>query len=495
MHAPDEKNLENMLLLSTGKLFGFLLAFFIPFFLSRWLTIESYGTYKQLILLWMIFLQIQNLGMDLGLFYFVKTYPENAPIFSSNVIIVNFATTVLTVCVLNVFSMNVANILNNDQLTTYLPYFSLVLLFSIPAQHFEHYLVSLDKIKWSIALESVHEIFKSGIIILGFLLYDSLKYVLLMLSALYFIKLLTLIWFNHRLIKHRHVDVTKGATWLRKQVLYGFPLGIARLISAVIYFDKIIISFMYSITQFTVYSVGCFEIPFARTVLNTIWELAAMEMVVAQNENMRQRLIFLMKDTLRKISILSIPIVIFGVVFGNEIITFIFSSTYESSVPYFRLFMLTFITNSFDCELIFRVFKENKIFLKIQTLNLFLTLSMMTTFGVIYGPFGALGGKVIASFISLYIMFIKVRGFLKLSISDFVPWNNIAFITLACTTFSTITYIASSFIKLTGLVQLSFCSLLYFSLVFVSFSLFGIFSPMEKEYFKRKIVYLKQKAI
>ena len=224
MLGTEEKNFENMLILSGGKFFGFFLTFLIPFFLSRWLTIEDYGTYKQIILLWMIFLQIQNLGMDLGLFYFVKTDPRNAPIFSLNVTAANLATTLLTIGALLFFSGQISNLLNNSQLAAYIPYFCLVLLFSIPAQHFEHYLVSMDKIKWAFILEGLHEISKSCIIIMGFLFYNSLKTVLLMLSLLYLIKLCILVCFNIGLIKRHQINLSTGTPFLLKQVAYGFPL-------------------------------------------------------------------------------------------------------------------------------------------------------------------------------------------------------------------------------------------------------------------------------
>ncbi|MEK6623591.1 MAG: oligosaccharide flippase family protein [Bdellovibrionota bacterium] len=488
MLGTEEKNFENMLILSGGKFFGFFLTFLIPFFLSRWLTIEDYGTYKQIILLWMVFLQIQNLGMDLGLFYFVKTDPRNAPIFSLNVAAANLATTLLTIGALLFFSGQISNLLNNSQLATYIPYFCLVLLFSIPAQHFEHYLVSMDKIKWAFILEGLHEISKSCIIIMGFLFYNSLKTVLLMLSLLYLIKLCILICFNISLIKRHHINLSTGAAYLLKQVAYGFPLGIARIISAIIYFDKLIISFMYSVVQFTVYSVGCFEIPFVHTVLNTIWELASLEMVVARNTNDHQRLIALMRDTLRKIAILSIPIALFCIVFGKEIIIFIFSATYKNSVPYFRLFMLTFVANAFDCELLFRVCRENTVFLKIQVLNLLLTLLMMIFLGMIYGPLGALAGKIIAASISLIVMFKSVRRFLGVPLSEFLPWANIVWITLLCAFLSSSTYIFTTLAGMSGVLQLSFAATIYFVSVFLILSSFGIVSEMEKEYFKRKII-------
>ncbi|MBI2521716.1 MAG: oligosaccharide flippase family protein [Bdellovibrio sp.] len=494
-----EKNLENMMLLSLGKFLGFMLAFIIPFFLSRWLSIQEYGTYKQLILLWMIFMQVQNLGMDLGLFYFVKTYPGSAPIFSINVISINTVTTLLTISALNYFSFHVANFLNNPQLTTYIPYFSFVLLFSIPAQHFENYLVSLGKIKSAFILEGVHEISKSCIIIIGFLFYNSLESVLVMLSILYFVKLSILIWFNHGLFDWVNINYASILNYMKKQILYGVPLGIARVISAIIYFDKLIISLMYSVAQFTIYSVGCFEIPFVHTVLNTIWELAALEMVAARNNNDRSYVITMMRDTIRKISILAIPIALFGIIFGNEIIIFIFSSTYKSSVPYFRLFMLTFLTNSFDCELLFRVFRENKAFLKIQAVNLCLTLLLMITLGKTYGPMGALAGKVAASSISLLIMFKKVRSILDVPLADFIPWGQIVRMLLLCLFLLSLIYIITVNINQNLMLQLSLAALLYFPSAFLIFARLGIVTETEKDYFKRKMehlnIFVKQRIV
>ncbi|HAZ13632.1 MAG: hypothetical protein A2X86_13950 [Bdellovibrionales bacterium GWA2_49_15] len=490
MNVANEKNFENMLILSSGKLFGFCLSFMIPFFLSRWLTIEDYGTYKQLILIWMIFMQVQNLGMDLGLFYFVKTYPKDSPILSINVMIVNLFTTLMTVAVLGILSETLANVLHNPGLATYIPSFSLVLIFSIPSQHFENYLISLGKIKWAFVLEGIHEIAKSCIILAGFLFFNSLRAVLLMLATLYMIKLTILLWYNLRAFKKQSLDISSGVAFLMKQVLYGFPLGIARIISALIYFDKLIISFMYSVTQFAIYSVGCFEIPFIRTMLNTMWELTSLEMVAAHNSKDSARLVSLMRDTMRKVSIIAIPIAIFGIIFAQEVIVGFFSSTYMASVPYFKLFMLVFLVNSFDCELLFRVFKANKIFLKIQILNLILTMMMMIILGLTYGPLGALVGKVISSAVSLAIMFKNVRRPLGVTLSEFVPIDIILWITVLCTVLGYSLLLVGNLAQLNGLTHLILSACLYFTTALLIFASLGIISEMEKEYFKRKILLL-----
>jgi len=485
----DDHKLEHTLVLASSRLLGFFLAISIPVFLSRWLTIQDYGTYKQIILLWMIFLQIQNLGMDLGLFYFVKLNQKHGPLYSLNVTIFNLMSTYITVLLLHHYGHVMADFMHNPGLVAYLSEFSWLLLFSIPAQHFEHYLMSLGMIKWTVITESIHEFLKAIAIIFGFYYFKSLQMVLQMLVIIYFVRLTSLVAFNIFLVRSNRLSLLSQLTYFKQQFNYGLPLGISRFIATFVYFDKIVVSALFSVTKFTIYSVGCFEIPFVSTILHTVWDVGALEMVVACKNKNKDELITLWHDTMRKISILTIPTFVFCLFFAREIIVTIFSTQYEGSVPYFRLFIFTFLINAFDCELLFRIFRENSRYLKIQIFNLVVTLSMMISLGLMFGPLYALLGKVMANVVISYLMQRNAAKLLNLKLVNVLPYKVISKIVLLCSSVAMLLILILHSSSVSHFYVLVSGFMLFSSIVFILFIVNGIITDEEIKYLRQMLDY------
>ena len=192
----DKAHFEKTVLLSIGHLAVVVAGFLVPVFLSRYLTVEAFGSYKQLLLIYLFLMGIGHMGMDNGLFYFIKTYPGKEGIFSFNAM--RFDTALATVfgfCLV-AFRQPISEWFHNPALADVFPLFALFVLFSIPAQHFEHYLTVLDEIKSAIILSVAYEAVKAGVIVGGFYFFHSLEAVFLGLAVLAFAKFAALFAFN-----------------------------------------------------------------------------------------------------------------------------------------------------------------------------------------------------------------------------------------------------------------------------------------------------------
>lgn len=479
--------LKNTAILSMGRVIGFALSFFIPFFLSRWLPVDEYGTYKQIMLIWMFLYQVTNWGVDEGLFFFIKSHPEKKSIFSLNTIIFDLFMTTIVAIVLFSFPSLLASLFNNSDIINYIPVFCILILISIPIQHFEHLLVTTGEIKLALVLEVSYELLKSAIILSGFYFTQSLYIILYGLIALSSLKfVIVLAYIKKDFIKY-NLSIHELKDFFKKQVSHGMPLGAARFFNTIVYFDKLIISTLFSVTQFTIYSVGCFEIPIILGISVTIWDLTAMDMVPAFVKGNVERLKEMWQFTINKIMQFYIPICVYFFLFSSEIILFIFSEKYIDSIPYFRIYILIFMMYSLNFEAVFRSFSANTSLVKIQFFNLVFSLLMIVSMGYFFGPLAALIGKLIAITFVTSIMFYSMSKKIGVSLKEIVDWKKIAFI------FSISVFIGIFFRVIANQVEgylflkLAFSFSLYSLFIFSSFHFTNIFTADEKMFINKKL--------
>lgn len=427
-------HIKKTAILTLGQVAGLGIGFVIPIFLSRWLTVEAYGTYKQLMFLYVLALLTVHMGIDWGLFYFIKREPSRAPLFSLNVMLVDLGMATLVIAVGVIGGNFFAALLKNPELALYFPAFAPFLLFSVPAHHFHHYLVVLDRIKAAFWLMVIFESTKALIILAGYFFFNSLFVVLWGLGALALVRLLALLWWNLYLCGKYEQPLREHRANLREQIRFALPLGISNLVTLLLRLDRFIVSSFFGLKSFTVYSVGCFELPVVENTVTTMADLMSFDMVEARKTEDWEKIKTLWLSTLKRIALLHLPLAVFSIVFAREIITFIYSETYAESASYFVVFSLIFLLPSFTPEVIFRVFAKPGWILRIRAVAVVYTLSFVAIFAWALGPLGALYGKLAADLITAVVQLTCARRLMNLSAAEILPYKEIAAVTLVSAT-------------------------------------------------------------
>lgn len=471
------------MVLAVGHAAVVVFTFLVPWFLSRWLTIEAYGTYKQLMVIYLLAMAVTHFGMDNGLFYFIKSHPGKEAIFSLNAMLFAGLMAVLVASALALARDPLAHSFNNPELAGYLPYFCLFLALSVPTQHFEHYLTVIDDIKGALYLTVLYEAAKSAVIVAGFYFTGSLRIVLGGLAALAAFRFLCLLAFNIRRLPPGAAE--EMGRHLRAQLRFSVPQGGANLIATAMKLDKVIISALFPVRQFTLYAVGCFELPLIGSVSNTLTDLMSFGMVDARRRG-ENTYASLWHSTMRKVALLQIPIVTFFVFFAEETIVFIFSETYRESARYFRVFVLTLLVSAFSAEILFRVFARTKLLLGLQLGAALYTLGLVLSLAYSHGPMGALVGKLIADLVSFALYSRFAAGFLELSAKEYLPWKALAGIALVSVVVATLVATLSHALFTKPLFLLAFGFAAYGALVFLLCLVTGLIKEDETRYLKDK---------
>lgn len=429
--------LKKTFVLAIGQTIGYGFQLALPFFLSRYLSVEGYGTFRQVTLLQWFFLSTLHMGMNNTLFNFVGKAPEDHGVYSLNTMLSSLVSAVICGGLLVIFRNEIGALLNNPELPQYLPWFALYLVFAAQTQQLENYLLVLDKVTLCSVMTFFNIALPALAVISGYWFFASLKAVLLMFLLFEMVKVFLLCRFNWR-----HLDLSRHQRWFfaaawREQWQFSYPLGISNIINFFLQMDRFIVSAFYSVQQFASYAVGCFDIPVVPFVVNNIHDFMSIDMIRALRANDYEALADIWREAMRLIVLLTLPLLVYFAFFAEDVITFVFSETYRDSAHYFRVFVFTLVIGYCDPEVIFRVFPETDLFMKQQLA--FGSLSLVGILlgayaGVVWGlgPMGALLAKLIIGGAGLLVRLAYCRRFLRLSWRAFIYWRHLGLMIVIC---------------------------------------------------------------
>lgn len=479
-HPHSSSSFQRALLLTGAKIFGIIFSFIIPMYLGRHLEVETYGTYKQVMLIYGFAQLALHLGFDDSVFYFMRWDRKNFSLYSLNSLIFNILTTGLVALALVFFREGIAKLLNNPDLAQYLPWLGVLIVFTQCSVQLEGFLINLDRFRSRLYLDAGTELLKALAIMAAFWFYDSLLVALFLL-----IGLMVLRWAWMLTIMHSHkvaAGVRYRDSWslFMTQARYGLPLGISRIVQNLMNMENLFISSFFNIKQFTYYSVGCFENPLINSARISLYEVANIELIDQIKHNNFKGAVDVWQKMTKKLLLIVIPFTVYMMFFSQELIVFIFSDKYLESVPYFTIFNIYILLASLNPEPLFRSTSHSGAALKLRTAGALLGMSLI--FGGAYwgGPMAVLWGKVIATGLVNISGLIIGAKFFKSRVYQLFIWRDIG-----------LTILLS--VVLSFLVRLGFSNITWhpfwvlaasFSLYFIALSVFAIRTRLisEEEY-------------
>ena len=392
----DKESFKNMALLTGARIFGILFSLFIPMYLGRKLSVETYGTYKQIMLVFWFAQVALNLGVDDSAYYHLRKKPKLFPYYSFNALIFNIITAGLIWLLLVLFKIPISMLVKNPDLNQYLFLTGLLLFLTICSMQIEGILIGLNRMKDRLFLEVGVEVVKSAAILFSFLFFNSISAVLISLSMIMGLKFLYTVYTIENYRKIEGLDYRNGLHFLKEQIRFGLPLGISRVLQNLLNIENFFISSYFSLVQFTYYSIGCFENPIINAARTSLYELVNIELIDAEKENNHYKSMQVWKRMNRKLFLIVLPFVIYMLFFAKELITFVFSDKYLESVPFFMVFNFYIIAGCLNPEPLFRATNHTKWTFHLRLFGLFLGASFIFLGAYYFGALYALVGKTLA---------------------------------------------------------------------------------------------------
>lgn len=484
----EKQAFNKVVLLTLARVFGIVFTIFIPMYLGRKLSIETYGTYKQIMLFFWFSQVALNFGLDDSAYYYLRKNPNNFPLYNFNALVFNLFSTGFLWLVLSLYKYQISSLVGNQGLAQYLPILGYLILVTVSSMQIEGILIAgLNRFNERLIVEVGTEILKSLSTFCAFYYFNSVYVVLVFFSIIMSIRLLSVIIIIHQCKKQKKLSYLSAPSFFISQLKYGIPLGISRVLQNILNMENFFISSFFSLIQFTYYSIGCFENPLVNAARTSMFELANLDLGYAMVQNNKIKAIEIWRSMTRKLFLVIVPFVVYMIFFSKEIITFIFSTKYLPSVPFFMVFNIYLFVGALNPEPIFKATSNTYLALKIKIIGLILGILLLVGGAYLGGPIWALVGKITGVFMMNVIGLIFAAKLLSTSVFKLFQWKELAGITL-------LSFIASAFLRLIFLkivwgpffiLALSFC--MYVLLLFVLSCWMHLIKDDEIYYLKSKI--------
>lgn len=449
MASITDTNNKYAVYLAVGKILAMVTQFAMPLFLTRFLTKSDYGIYCQYYL-WLTFLgNILNMGIQSNLYFF---YPNTTEEERSTVV---WNTLLLQIIIgglsLIIFAIPgfVELILGNGEILRFAPYIVLGVFLFIPSTLITP-LATVRKDKMINMFYPVTDVILKIILVIAFALIfhtiEAIIWAIILLQTIQFVFVVGYVGINYRFSrKSTSVSIAK------QQLAYSLPFGIAIILKQICSrFDKIICTSVLSTEEYAIYAMAFFGIPGIMQVYDSICQVNVLNMATAFKAGEENKVSVLYRRFIRQTLSFSLPIIMIVYLFAPQIITTLFSEEYTASIPFFRIYILTFIVGMLGCGTILRAVNKTRL-----TMWAFLIASVFcipTTYYLVkeYGVWGAIVSATINTVVPKLIQTVFEVKIMKIHIKDYLPWRDI--LKIFCITFAMLV----PFILLDNTYELSF---------------------------------------
>jgi len=411
---------KQMALLFSGRTAAFFFSLFIPIVLVRTLSVEEFGLYKQLFLVSGTLMVILRFGMEPSLYYFIPRDPEDKHTYISQTLI--FYLVIGTVAFFLSFYTGdiVAKLVNNRGIAQLLPvltFFTAVMLISTPL---EAIMISLRHAREASLTTFGTELMKAGLIIGAAFSFGTVSSVLYALLFLGLCRGLVLIVYLVKGIGFRFNSLQSG--YLRRQLSYSLPLffaAVARSFSDSIHYYMV--SYVYGITSFAIYSIGFLQLPLITIFFDSIVQPSLVRIAEFERSQDVEKITMIISDVVKKMTAIFLPTYSFFTINASEFITTLYTAKFQQSIPIFMVSVLTLVLSIFNFNYVLRALGDPKFLLVVNLLRLFSTVLFVYVGLKVSGLLGASTGVVISLVLSNLFILVKVKGTLKVRLGNLFP--------------------------------------------------------------------------
>lgn len=333
----NSSNFQQVLWLSIGQLSSFALAFVSAAILSRYFDKTEYGTYKQILFVYITLQTIFTVGLPGVFSYFIPRLncgQQKAFINGLNKIF--FILGALFSLFLFLLSSPIAKFLNNPELAIGLKLFSPFPLLTFPAMGVEGIYTALRKSKYIAYYNVFSKVVMLLCIVLPVIFFNSsYKGAIIGWGGASFLTFLLAMYMKNRpytltkkeLIPNMYKTVFSYSLPLMGASVAGFFVNSA---------DQLFISKYYGTEVFAVYSNGAMSVPIIGMVIGSVKNVLLPLFSKAQLEGKMEGAMLTYNNAVERAVILIFPVLLFVIFFAVDIVKFIYGEQYADSGIFLR---------------------------------------------------------------------------------------------------------------------------------------------------------------
>ena len=403
-----------------GRAFSFLLSLLIPFFLTRILLKEDYGSYQQLVMIYTIVQAILIFGMPQALLYY---YPRKDT--NEHPLLVK-QTWIILVCsaliIMSLFWLG-SQIIDSHHLKEYLillGIYTSLMIFVMPIQNLLILEGKTGTAMWSMVLFAVIDV---AILPTAAWLNPT---TLGIIHGIVFTALLKFVMVLFHVYSTYFTKEISGTSYLKEQLTYGIPVGLTAMVYVInVNIDKYLVGLFFSSSVFAVYYLGSLWAPIFGWITQSAAQVVTPLMSKAHKEGKLSEIKDLYRSSISKLAFVFLPATILLIFIAEPLIVTLFTETYSDSVPIFMIYLILLPTYALNLRWILMASGQTKFLLKLalsmSIINIILSYWLLTTLEGDNRLLGIPFSTVLVTWISTIIVMNRSLVILKSSFLETYP--------------------------------------------------------------------------
>lgn len=337
----NTSNFNQALWLGIGQLGSYVLLFVSAAILSRYLLKEDYGTYRQILYVYVTMMALFTVGLPSVFSYYIPRLNSNQQktlISSLNRLFLLLGA--LFSISLYVLSTPIAELLNNPDLAMGIKIFSPFPLFTLPALGVEGIYIALRKTRY-VALYQIFSRLMMLIFIVSPVIFYKADYKLAIIGwgIASFLTFLVAMYMKGK----PYVNIQKEIIPKMYKTVFDYSLPLMGAFIAGFFItsaDQFFISRYYGTEAFADYSNGSLSIPIVFVIAASIKKVLLPIFSKAQVEGKIKEAVQTYTNAVKKSINLVFPIIIYAIFFAKEIVVIIYGVDYSTSANYMRFHLI-----------------------------------------------------------------------------------------------------------------------------------------------------------
>ena len=423
--------------LTVSKIISLGISTITAMLLSRFRTLEEYGTYSQMLLVVNLFTSIFMLGLPNSINYFLaraEAREEKKRFLSIYYTLSTFLSLIMGVTLVCAVPL-IEKYFNNPNIRGFLYFLAIYPWASVISSSVENVLIVFHKTKWLMVYRLLNSISLLGAVLIvqwkqgTFAEYMSvylLVYVIFAVVVYFVVSYLT-----------GGLRVLLDKVQVRNIFVFSIPIGLAGILGTVnIEIDKLLVGWLMNTEELAIYTNASKELP-VTIIATSITSVLLPKIVNLIKHNKNQEAVQLWGYA-TELSYIVICLIVAGVfAYADDVLTLLYSEKYISGLPVFRVYTLVLLLRCTYFGMILNAYGKSRMIFYSSILSLLLNCLLNPLLFWFLG----IAGPAIATFLAMLIVTIMqlklTSRYLGMNVKNIFPWNKIGFIsllnvTLAC---------------------------------------------------------------
>lgn len=427
---------SDALKLTISKLITMAIALVNAMLLSRFRTLEEYGTYSQLLLIINLATTFFMLGLPNSINYFLarEDTKEGKQKFLSVYYSLSTILSILTGLILVLSAPILIRYFDNPLLKNYVYFLAIFPWTKIIMSSIEHVLIIYNKAKYIMVYKISNSIAVVAIIIfvqflkMAFPLYIMLY---LIVESIFAVVVYILV---KKLSQRLYFSLDRKL--IGSILKFSIPIGLASMVGRLsIELDKLVIGRFFTTEELAIYTNAARELPVA-IISSALTAVLMPHLVRLLKENKNKSAVELWGYSIT-LSYIFISLVSFGVfTYATDVMTLLYSSKYISGSNVFRIYTLVLLLRVTYFGMILNSKGKTKFIFYSSLLSLILNLVLNYIFYKLFGFIGPAIATLLSIAIVQFAQLIATSKIVNITIRSIFPWKELAKITLINVVFS-----------------------------------------------------------